>query len=301
VFLNLKKHVIIPDYVGYQNTIVASLYPPNTVPFRIVREEGGLAGYAHGAGQQFPVDLALDNVDFVEANAPEGMAPLYKAWNCGYKVVASAGEDAFPNFYRSYILGTDRVYVKTGPKLDYEKWIANFKAGHSFVSNGALVFFTVNGKDSGDEIKLPAGRHTLRVVAEAESITSIESIELIHNGEVIDTVKPPGRPLKARLEKTVTIDDSGWYAVRVRAHYARHPIRAPFPFAATMPVWVTVGGKPVRSKKDADYFIAWMDRTLQAALAVGPWNNEQEKDELRKMYAEARAKMVERGAEAERQ
>ena len=50
--------MIIPDYVGYQNTIVDSLYPPNTEPFRIVREEGGLAGYAHGAGPGFAADLA---------------------------------------------------------------------------------------------------------------------------------------------------------------------------------------------------------------------------------------------------
>src|SRR3989442_14983628 len=82
VFLNLKKHYVIPDYVGYPNTIVASLYPPNTVPFRVVREQGGLAGYAHGAGVHFPVDLALETVDFVEANGPGAMEPLYRAWNC---------------------------------------------------------------------------------------------------------------------------------------------------------------------------------------------------------------------------
>jgi hypothetical protein len=111
VFLNLTKHVIIPDYVGYQNTIVDSLYPPNTTPFRIVREEGGLAGYAHGAGPNFATDLALENVDFVEVNSLDAMEPLYRAWNCGYRVVASAGEDAFPNFYRSYIIGSNRVYV----------------------------------------------------------------------------------------------------------------------------------------------------------------------------------------------
>ncbi|MBI3696536.1 MAG: CehA/McbA family metallohydrolase, partial [Acidobacteria bacterium] len=280
--------------------IVASLFPPNTVPFRVTREQGGLAGYAHGAGPNFATDLALDNVDFVEANSAEAMEPLYHAWNCGYRVVASAGEDAFPNFYRSYIIGTDRVYVKTGPKLDYDKWHADFRAGRSFVTNGPLVLFTVNGKDPGDEIKLPAGNHALKIVADVESIMPVESIELLHNGEVIETLKPTGKPLKARFEKTVSIDHSGWYAIRTRAQYARHPIRAPYPFAATMPVWVTVDDKPVRSKKDADYFVAWIDRTLERALKTGPWNNEQEKDEVRKLYTEARARMLARGGEAER-
>ncbi|MBI3778979.1 MAG: CehA/McbA family metallohydrolase, partial [Gammaproteobacteria bacterium] len=208
-FLNLKKHYVIPDYVGYQNTIVASLFPPNTVPFRVTREQGGLAGYAHGAGANFAADLALENVDFVEANSAEAMEPLYKAWNCGYRVVASAGEDAFPNFYRSYIIGTNRVYVKTGPKLDYDKWHADFRAGRSFVTNGPLVLFTVNGKDPGDEIKLLAGNHALKIVADVESIMPVESIELLHNGEVIETLKPTGKPLKARFEKTVSIDHSG--------------------------------------------------------------------------------------------
>ncbi len=298
VFLNLKQHFVIPDYVGYQNTIVASLFPPNTVPFQVVHQERGLAGYAHGAGPNFAADLAIENVDFVEANSPEAMEPLYRAWNCGYRVVASAGEDAFPNFYRSYIIGTDRVYVKTGPKLDYDKWHEDFRAGRSFVTNGPLVFLTVDGKDPGDEIKLPAGKHELKVEALVESILPIETIELLHNNEVIETVKPEGRPLKARLAKTVTIDRSGWYAIRTRAHYARHPIRAPYPFAATMPVWVTVDNRPVRSKKDAEYFLAWIDRTLERALQVGPWNNEQEKEEVRKLYAEARARMMARAAEA---
>ena len=57
---------------------------------RIVRAEGGLAGYAHGAGPHFATDLAVENVDFVEVNSLEAMEPLYRAWNCGYPVVASA-------------------------------------------------------------------------------------------------------------------------------------------------------------------------------------------------------------------
>ena len=85
------------------------------------------------------------------------MEPLYKAWNCGYKVVASAGEDAFPNFYRSYILGSNRVYVRSGAKLDYDKWMADFRAGKSFVTSGPLVLLKVNGREPGDEIRLPAG------------------------------------------------------------------------------------------------------------------------------------------------
>ncbi|MDQ2899996.1 MAG: CehA/McbA family metallohydrolase [Acidobacteriota bacterium] len=298
VFLNLTKHFIIPDYVGYQNTIVDSLYPPNTIPFRIVREEGGYAGYAHGAGPNFAADLALENVDFVEANSIEAMEPLYHAWNCGYHVVASAGEDAFPNFYRSYILGSNRVYVNTGPTLDYRKWIADFRAGRSFVSSGPLVFFKLQGKSTGDEVRLDAGNHELRAEVEVESITPIETVELLFNNRVVASEKPANRPLRFKFSKTVSPDRSGWYAVRVRAAYRRHPIRRPYPFAATMPIWVAVGNRQIRSKEDADYFVNWIDGTLSKALALDAWNNERERADTRKLYADARARMVQRGREA---
>jgi hypothetical protein len=297
-FLNLKKHLVIPDYVGYQNTIVASIFPSNTTAYRVTREQGGLAGYAHGAGAHFPVDLALENVDFVEANSLAGMEPLYRAWNCGYRVVASAGEDAFPNFYRSYILGSNRVYVRSGPKLDYDKWTAGFRAGRSFVTSGPLVLLQVNGREPGDEIRMPAGRHKVRVTVRVASINAIESIEVMHNGKSAAALKPESAVNRAELAREIDVDHSGWISAQVRARYGRDPIRRPFPFAATMPVWVTVDGKPVRSREDALYFADWMDRTLNRAMTAGAFNNETERDEVRSLYAEAKRKMMQRAVEA---
>ena len=102
-----------------------------------------------------------------------------------------------------------------------------------------------------------------------------------------------GQPLGA--VKTVTLDRSGWISVQVKAKYTRDPIRRPYPFAATMPVWITVGGKPVRSKADGEYFVQWIDRTLERAMQLS-FNNEMERGETRKLYQEARAKMVLRAA-----
>ncbi|MBM3737923.1 MAG: hypothetical protein FJW39_19245 [Acidobacteria bacterium] len=296
-FLNLKQHLVMPDYVGYRNTVVGSLFPSNTTPFKVAREQGGLAGYAHGAGAHFPVDLALENADFVEANAIAGMDPLYRAWNCGYKVVASAGEDAFPNFYRSYVIGSNRVYVKTGPKLDYDRWTADFKAGRSFVTSGPLIDFRVNAKEPGAEIQLPAGKHVLRTEIEVASINPVEVVEVMHRGVVAETIRPPAGTHRVKERRDITVDKSGWLSLRVRAQYGRDPIRRPFPFAATMPVWVTVDGKPVRSREDAEFFVKWMDRTLNNAMLTGTFNNDQERTETRRQYEDARTRMVRRGEE----
>ncbi|MBL8290975.1 MAG: CehA/McbA family metallohydrolase [Bryobacterales bacterium] len=296
-FLNLTKHLVMPDYVGYQNTIVASLAPSNTVPFKVTRDQGGLAGYAHGAGPHFAVDLALENVDFVEANALAGMEPLYKAWNCGYRVVASAGEDAFPNFYRSYILASNRVYVHSGPQLNYDQWTKAFRAGRSFVTSGPLIQLRVNNREPGDDIKLPAGKHTITVNAEVASITPITEINVMHNGQIAHTIKPEKPENRTRVSKTIEIERSGWVSLQVRAQYTRDPIRRPFPFAATMPVWITVDDKPVRSRKDAQHFIDWMDRTLARAFQQDAWNNEAEKQQTRELYKQAREKMQARADE----
>src|SRR5207302_4625011 len=124
----------------------------------------------------------------------------------------------------------------------------------------------------------------LKAGIEVESITPIQSVEVLYNNRVVFQEKPSGQTLKLKLARTLVADRSGWFAVRIRAAYARHPIRRPYPFAATMPIWVTIGGRQVRSREDAEYFAAWIDRTLQQALALPAWNNESEREALRKLY-----------------
>jgi TolB protein len=315
VFLSLKEHLIIPDYVGYSNTVVNSSYPTNTTVFRVAKAQGALTGYAHDTGAHLPVDLALGTVDFLEANWPETMETLYRAWNCGYGLVASAGVDTFSDFYRSNVLGTNRVYVRSGATLEYGRWMEDFRRGRSFVTTGPLIYLKVNGKEPGDRIELAEGKHTLTAEVSLKSISPVETVELVHNGRVIESATG------GELRKTFTTDGSGWLAARVRAKPIRN-IRKPVPWAATMPVWISVGNRPVRSRADAQFFIDWLDRTLaqvtgaamsaeerakraaaEKTLGVPPataiaWNNDTEKEEVRALYQEARALLVKRRDEA---
>ena len=267
VFLNLKEHLIIPDYVGYANTVVSSIYPTNTTAFQVAKAQGAVTGYAHDTGANLPVDLALGTVDFLEANWPATMETLYHAWNCGYKLMASAGVDTFGNFYRGNVLGTNRIYVRSGPTLNYERWIEDFKNGRSFVTTGPLIFLRVNGKEPGDQIDVTAGNRAVTAEVSVESITPIENIDLLYNGKIIATLTPSNDSLKAELRKTVTVTGSGWFAARTRARPLRS-IRKPVAWAATMPVWVMNGGQPIRSRADAQFFIDWLDRTLEQAMGA---------------------------------
>ena len=69
-----------------------------------------------------------------------------------------------------------------------------------------------------------------------------------------------------------------------------------YPFATTSPVYVTLGGAPVRSAEDARYFVAWIDRLDAAARAHPGWNTDTERSHVLEQIARARAEFERRGA-----
>lgn len=99
-----------------------------------------------------------------------------------------------------------------------------------------------------------------------------------------------------RASRTILVERSGWYLLRAWSSRATHPVRDQLPFATTSPIYVTVGGEPVRSPEDAEYFRAWIDRLVQTARPHGGYNTAEEKAEVLKLLGEARAVFSERSA-----
>ena len=74
--------------------------------------------------------------------------------------------------------------------------------------------FEVEGKGPGDEIALQAGAPSaLRVVADVVSIAPLDSIEVLVNGEVVQTVRASD-PLHAAFDGRVEVPQGGWVALR---------------------------------------------------------------------------------------
>ena len=72
----------------------------------------------------------------------------------------------------------------------------------------------------------------------------------------------------------MTIDKSSWVALRI------------YPSSHTNPVWVTVGGKPVRaSKKSAEWCLKGVDQCWSQKVKL---TREAERDEARRAYDVAR-------------
>ena len=96
------------------------------------------------------------------------------------------------------------------------------------------------------------------------------------------------RSRTADVEDTIPISRSGWCLLRAWSDKAEHPVLDMYPYATTSPIYVTVAGSHPRPTEDAAYFIAWIDRMIDAAKSNQDWNTEAEKTAVLEMLSSAR-------------
>ncbi len=321
--LGLKSHVLLPTYAAYADTAAASFFPDNAQVAELARRQGALSGYVHpfdamprpeegkvltalsavgfGAGDPIglPVDAALGRVDYYEAvgfaDPQASTAVWHRLLNCGFRIPVGAGTDAMANYasLRGPV-GMNRAYAKLDGPPDEAAFLAAVKAGRSFATNGPLLELTLGGKELGGEIVLPAGRHRLEAKVRLRSMVAVDRLQLVGNGQVVAEVPLTGNRNSADATLPLTVERSGWYLLRAFAEGARHPVLDGYPFATTSPVYVTVGGAPVRSPGDAAYFIAWLGRVAEAAEKNTDWNDAAEKAAVLGRIEQARAVFAER-------
>jgi hypothetical protein len=205
----------------------------------------------------------------------------YQLLNCGFRLPAGAGTDAMTNYasLRGPV-GTNRVYVKSGLPIDRPQWYAALKAGKSFATNGPLLQFQVGETPIGGELSLPAGKHLVPMRVSLRSLVPLDHLEIIGNGAVVAAIPLRGDRTAADTTVTVNISKSGWYLLRAYGDKGTEPVLDIYPFGSTSPVYVTVGGKPVRSAADAAYFVRWLDRLSVDAAAHQGWNTSVERREV---------------------
>jgi hypothetical protein len=287
-----RSHVLLPGYAAYVNTAAASLVPTNADVADLAHAQGAVTGYVHpfdtypvpadttqALTDELPVDVALGLVDYMEIVAFSDHLSTAHVWyqllNCGFHIPAAAGTDAMANYasLRGPV-GLNRVYVHVDGVLTHDRWLAALRAGRTFATNGPLLWFTLDGHQAGDEIRLPAGHHRMTVRARLRSIVPVDHFEVVSNGQVVATMPAPagGQLTSADFVTTVPVDHSGWLTVRAWSDHATAPVLDIYPFATTSPIYVDVGGEAPRSPDDAAYFIRWLDR-LQAGVRAYPWMN----------------------------
>ena len=111
---------------------------------------------------------------------------------------------------------------------------------------------------------------------------------MICNGAVVRDLKLSIDRETADVEDTIPVSRSGWCVLRAWSEKSEHPVLDLYPYATTSPIYITVeGSKPDRSE-DAAYFVAWIDRMIDAAKTNQDWNNEAEKKAVLETLTSAR-------------
>ncbi len=154
------------------------------------------------------LNIPKNKVDFAEICefGDIGEQLYYEFLNLGFPLTASAGSDVpWGN-----TVGTSRVYVYTGKQFDPDAWFAALKAGHTFVTAGPMLEFTVNGELPGSEIQAHPG-DVLRVKAAAFGGPVLpQYLEVVAQGEVVRSAARG----QLSLDFTIPVRGSTWIAAR---------------------------------------------------------------------------------------
>jgi hypothetical protein len=303
--VGLREHYVLPDFAGYANTAAASLIPTNADVADLTHRQGGLMGYVHPFDTRpdpdnaaeplsyaLPVDAALGKVDYLEVMGYSDHLITSEVWyrllNCGLRIPAAAGTDAFPNFASLRgPAGLLRTYAAAGPRLTQEAFLGAVKRGRTLVTNAPLLELSVEGQPPGGELRLSAPR-SLRARVGVRSAVPLDHLEVVGNGRVVATVDLPGDRTRAEATVDLPAAGSGWYVLRAWADRPRLPVLDLYPFATTSPVYVQVAGRPLDSRDDAAYFVRWVDRVTAAASDHTGWNTAAEREAALAQLARAR-------------
>jgi TolB protein len=309
--LGLRDHYLLPDYAGYPGTAAASLVPTNSDVAQLAHAQGALVGYVHPFDRRpdpdrpleslaLPIDAALGTLDYMEVMGFSDHLVTSEVWyrllNCGFRIAAGAGTDAFPNFASLRgPAGLVRVYVRAGPRLDHAAFLDGLKAGRTFVTNAPLLWFSVDGSEPGDTVRAGA---PLAAKVRMVSAVPVDHVEIVGDGRVVATV--PLQDGGTRAEATVTLPapPGHWYVLRARGDRPRLPVLDLYPFASTSPVYVERAGRPrAGSAEDAMYFAGWIRRAEETVAEHADWNTPAERTKTLALMARARAEFERRAAE----
>ena len=281
--------------------------PTRELPNYVVPPMNGIGA------NEYLVDVAHGACDFISTVDTPPVYELniwYHTLNCGYRARIS-GETDFPCIYGER-LGIGRSYVHVPGKLDFDSWAEGIKQGRSYVSDGKshLMDFAVNGTEAGvdgSEVRLGRSGESVKVTAtvaarlepkptaETEAIrrkalndkpywdierarigdTRKVPVEVVVNGKAVGKKEIVADGKERKLTFEVPIKESSWVALRV------------FPSSHTNPVFVVVGGKPIRvSKRSVEWCLKAID---QCWKQKEPNTRVEERKAAREAYDKARA------------
>ena len=318
--LNLHGNILLPGYAGYPNTAAASLYPMNADVYDMGHAQGALVGAVHPFDHEpdpfakpgeeitdeLPVDVALGKLDYMEivgfSDHRSTAAVWYRLLNLGFRIPAGAGTDAMANYasLRGPV-GMNRVYARVPPgPVKIETFLDALKEGKTFATNGPLLDFSLGGQRIGGEVKFDGPQTAVPFKAALRSIVPIDHLEVVCGGGEkeaashrapysVQTLAMNSARNAAQVSGTVALTESGWCVLRASSDKAEYPVLDDYVYATTSPIYVTIGDRKPRSSEDAKYFVAWIERVIEATSRYPDWNSPAEKQSVLKRLEDAKA------------
>ena len=263
-------------------------------------------GFDGIGANEFIVDVTHPNtVDFISAVDTPFMWELsiwYHTLNVGFRT-RIAGETDFPCIYDARV-GLGRTYSKIDGPMTFASWLQGLQSGNSYVSDGKahLMNFRVNTKNAGEEIRSATPLNATVTVSAAAYLPVMPNdairrlpldqkpywdverarvgdtrevpVEIVVNGKAVarQNLLADGKVHELTFE--ISVNESSWIAART------------IPAAHTNPVFVVVGGKPVRaSRLSAEWCL---NAVNQCWTQKSPRIGASELPEARKAYDHAR-------------
>lgn len=267
--------------------------------------QSGIAGFMHpywspvitpsdGRFSEIPLDVALGKGDFYDVlcipyDAMDNAEMYYRLLNSGFQLPATGGSDNFADVWRDPPAGTVRTYAHLQDEtLSVDSWLNAVKAGHTFASNGPLLFVDVEEQLPGSEISLDgSGPDTLNVHGEVHSIVPLTQVEVLLNGEVVDSIDVQEMELPFEFSFPVTVQDNGWIAVRAIGPHSKYLMDS-YAFAQTTPVYILRDGQRYTSSEDALFLRDVVDALWNSVNERDLWDSQADKERYRRAVDEAR-------------
>ncbi len=195
---------------------------------------------------------------------------FYRYLNAGLKVPFSTGTDWF-------MYDFSRVYVPVSGQLTSRNWLEQLSTGHSYITNGPFLEFTVSGQPIGGTVSLDK-RGRVRIHGRAVGRSDFQRLELIHNGGIVASAasRPVGGHHEATIDTNFDVSRPGWFALRTpppsvsgdpkRMRKTPLNLMGRELFAHTSPIYITVGGKKIFDTAVATEILATMK---EHAAAIG--------------------------------
>ena len=124
------------------------------------------------------------------------------------------------------------------------------------------------------------------------SPVAVDHLELVANGRVIRTFELEGERHNFDWNGNVPLTASGWLLLRAWNEHADPNVLDIYPYATTSPIYLESATPAPAAGDDARYFVAWLDRVIDAAGKRDDYNTADERNDTLRYLREARQRFV---------